>query len=200
MRPTEDSIDSYAFHAFAFAIDPSTNLSIDIARFAVADSFDGFTVSSRGMDFTMDFTYDPGNGSTTVEILAHALEIGISRSGFTRALTMCMFATSWFLTVASTYFAFKAVAKGRADFAIVMLHASTGLAISSIQKLYTSPPPLGASLGTLRLHPSVSQFTYVPPRCFGILPTGRHRGLLFHDVGVHRGKVVSIDQRTIQKQ
>jgi len=153
LLPTESPLGSYAFHAFAFAIDPSTNSSVDIARFAVADFLDGFTISSLGMNVTKAFTYNAGGGSTTVEILARALEVGISRSKFSQGLTMCMIVTSWFLTIASTYIAFSAVRKGRVNFMTVNLHASIALAISAIQKLYTSPPPLrpppfGASLDT----------------------------------------------------
>jgi len=167
LHPSEGSVDSYTFHVFGFAIDPSTNLPIDMARFAIADSVDGYAISSRAMNITKDFTYNTDSGLTTAEILAHALEVGIGRSKFTQALTMCMFVTTWFLTIVSTYFAFSAVKKGTVDFAIVVLHASIVLAIAGIQKIYTSPPPFGISLGTIRLYPPVARSNGVPLDTWG---------------------------------
>ena len=167
MLPSEGSTDSYAFNVFGFAIDPSTNLPIDMARFAIANSVDGYTISSRAMNITKDFTFNTDSGLATAEILAYALEVGIGHSKFTRALTMCMSVTTWVLTIVSTYFAFSAVKKGRVDFAIVILHASIVLAISGIQKVYSSPPPFGISLGTLRLCPSVAQSNGVPLDTWG---------------------------------
>ena len=199
LHPSETSIDSYAFHVFGFAIAPSTNLSIDIARFAIADTFDGFTISTRGMNVTKDFIYNAGKGLTTTEILAHALEVGISRSNFTQGLTMCMLVTNWVLTLVSTYYAFVAVRKGRVDFAIIILHASTGLAVSAIQKLYASPPPFGEPIGTLRSRPSVSWPNNTPPRRVGIFHTDHYLGVLLHDVGVQRSEVIPIDQGALPK-
>lgn len=152
---------------FGFAVDPSTNLPIDMARFAIANSVDGYTITSRTTNITKDFTYNTDSGPTTTEILAHGLEVGISRSGFTQALTMCMFVTTWVLTIVSTYFAFSAVKKGRVDFAIVILHASIVLAISGIQKIYTSPPPFGISLGMLLCRASVVQPDGIPLDTWG---------------------------------
>ena len=131
-------------------MDPSTNLPVDIARLAIADSLDGFTVSTRGMEMTKDFVYNTGIGSKTVEIVAHALEVEISRSKFTQALNMCMFATNWGLTIASTYVVISAVTKGRVDFMVVILYSSMGVAILGIQKFYVNPPPFGEFLGMRR--------------------------------------------------
>jgi hypothetical protein len=67
-------------------MDPATNLPVDIARFAIGDSFNDFTTSSRSMKVTKDFTHDTDSGPKTVEIVAHALEVGISPSKLARAL------------------------------------------------------------------------------------------------------------------
>jgi hypothetical protein len=149
LHRSEKFVDSRTFHAFAFAIDPATNLPVDIAQFTIANSFNDFTMSSRNMKVTKDFTYDTDSGPTTVEIIAHALEVEISRSKFAQALTMCMFATNWVLTIASAHIVFSAVTKGRVDFMAVILHSSVALAILGIRRLYVSPPPFGAFLGIL---------------------------------------------------
>jgi hypothetical protein len=85
-----------------------------------------------------------------VGIVAHALEAEISRSELAQALTLCMFATDWVLTIVSAYIVFSAATKGRVDFVVIILHGSVGLAILGIRKLYVSSPPFGAFLGILR--------------------------------------------------
>lgn len=143
----QHSTDSYAFHTFAFAIDPATNVSLGIAQFAIGNSLSRFTISSRGRNVVRAFAYDTGSGATTVEIEARALEVEISRSKLPQALTMCMSATTWVLTIASSYITFSAVTKGRVGFAAVILHGSVAFAIASIRELYLSSPPFGAFLG-----------------------------------------------------
>ena len=196
---SENSIDSYAFHVFAFVMDPSTNLPVDIAQFAIADSFDGLTISSHTVNITKNFTYNTGGGSIMVEVVARALEVEISRSKFMRGLTMSMFATNWALTIASAYIVFTAVTKGRVDFMVVILYGSMGMAILGIQKFYINPPPFGALLGMFRSARLFHSLITHPPRHGGTFLTGHHRGRLFHDVAVHRDKVISIDQRATPK-
>jgi hypothetical protein len=144
----------------AFAIDPTTNVSVRIARFAVRNSLDGFTMTSRGRNVAEAFTYDTGSGTTTVEIEAHALEVEIRRSKLPQALTLCMFATNWVLTIVSTCIAFSAVTKGRVGFAAVILHGSMALAITGIRELYLSPPPFGAFLGMFLIAASFRYSTF----------------------------------------
>jgi hypothetical protein len=151
------STNSYAFHTFAFAIDPATNVSLGITQFAVGSSLNGFTISSRGRNVAKAFTYDTGSGATTVEIEARALEVEIRRSILPQALTMSMFTTTWVLTILSAYITFSAVTTGRVGFAAVILHGSVAFAIASIRGLYLSPPPFGAFLGTL---PIAAPFSY----------------------------------------
>jgi len=137
---------TYTFNAFAFAIDPATNLSLDITRFGILDLLNGFATSSQSIVTTKVFTYGADNGSPTIEVAARVLEVEISRSELAQAFTMWMFATNWILTLASAYLTFAAVTKGRVDFTVFILHGSMALAIPSIWKLYIGPPPFGASL------------------------------------------------------
>ena len=62
-------MDTYTFRAFVFAIDPVTNLSVDIARFTIADSADGFTVARLST-----------REDTTIGIGSRALEVEFRRS------------------------------------------------------------------------------------------------------------------------
>lgn len=153
LHPLESPANSYAFAVFAFAIDPITNLSVDIGQFTIANSFDGFTTSARDTKMMKDFTYNADSGPRTVEIVAHVLEVEICRSKSARALAFCMFTTNWALTIMSAYLAFSAIRTGRVSFAMVILHASMMLAIPSIRSLYVSLEPLGAFSGMFRHTP-----------------------------------------------
>jgi len=108
-------------------------------------------MSSQTRSVTKQFVYDTGNGRETAEIEARAVEIEIRRSKLAHTLTMCMFATNWALTIASTYAAFEAMTKVRVTFAAVIAHGSMGLAIMAISKLYLGPPPFGAFLGLCQI-------------------------------------------------
>jgi len=144
LHPSGPSADSYTFHVFAIAVDPVTNLSVNIAQFAIVNSLDGFTISSRGAEAMKRFNYDTDGGPKTVEIESRALDVQIRHSKSAKMLNICIFATNWALTLVSTYIACKATTTGRVDFAVVLVHGSMVLAISSIRKLYVSPPPFGA--------------------------------------------------------
>ena len=130
-------MDTYTFRAFVFAIDPVTNLSVDIARFAFADSADGFTVARLST-----------REDTTIGIGSRALEVEFRRSkpsGST--ITMCMLAMSWALTLVSAYITLVAMTKGRIDSTTITIHASTVLGILGIWIVYADGQPFRADLG-----------------------------------------------------
>ena len=159
LRPSRHSLHSYTFETFGFVVDTTTNLSVDIAQLTIADSLDGFTTSSRGMKTIKQFVYDTGGAHKTVEIEARALEVEIRRSRLAQTLTMCMLATNWALTIASTYATFEAVTYGRVNFAAVIAHGSIALAITGIRQLYLGPPPFGALLGSCPTFTPAGYFT-----------------------------------------
>jgi len=156
LHPSGSSVYSYAFHAFAFAVNPATNVSVDIARFAITNPSDSFTTSSRSTNVTKGFVYDTDSGPTTVEIVAHALDVEISHSRLTQGISLCMFATNWILTITSAYITFSAVTKGRVGFAVVILHGSMVFAILGIRGLYASSPPFGAFLDAVGLFSQIT--------------------------------------------
>jgi hypothetical protein len=139
--------DSYSFQVFAYAMDPATNQSADVARFSIPFSPDGFTVRSHETEVTKKFTCNTDNGPTTVEVKSRMLTVVIRYSVFTLALTMCMFAANWALTLTSLYITFSAMTKGRVTWSAFTLHGTMALAIPWIRKLYLCPPPFGVFLG-----------------------------------------------------
>lgn len=129
LHPSGPSADSYIFHAFAFAIDPSTNLPVDVALFTIAGLPDGFATSSRRTTVSGGFVPSTDDGSTMVEIEAWTLEVKYRRSKLSGALTLCMFAMSWALTLGSVCVTLMAMTKGAVSLTTIVLHAFTALAI-----------------------------------------------------------------------
>ena len=141
--------DSYTFQAFVFAINPVSNQSVDIAQFTVPSSPDGFTIYFTDVDVEKRFTYDTGEGSTTVEVKSRLLTVVIRYSALTLTLTTCMFATNWVLTFASMYIAISATTEGSVTWSAFVLHGTMALIIPSIRNLYLCPPPFGVYLGMI---------------------------------------------------
>ena len=142
--------DSYTFQAFAFAINPASNQSVDIARFLVPSSPNGFTMRSNNTEVVKWFTYNTHNGSVTVEVSSCLLTAVIRYSTLTVALTACMFVANWVLTLASLYITFSMVTEGRVTWSVFTLHSMMALVIPSIRGLYLCPSPFGAFLGMVQ--------------------------------------------------
>lgn len=185
--------DSYTFQAFAFAIDPATNRSVDIARFTVPSSPDGFTLCSHEMEIKEKLTIDAENGPTTVEIRSRMLTIVIRYSTLALTLTACMFAATWASTLASLYIAYSAMTRGRVTWAAFMLHGAMVLVIPTIRKLYLCPLPFGVFLGAVwHVAWSKNSRLALPYRFWGLLLTACHslhllRRTVVHPLGVTEG-------------
>ena len=149
--------DRYAFHAFAFAIDPTTNYSVQIAMFAVADGLGDFVVRSHDTTATSKFAYD---GLVTVEVESRALRAEIKRSAIAKASTICLFFVNWSLAVGSVYTTvLVALRRLGTNNMVAGLPFSALLAIPVIRSLYSTSPPLGISIGAcLHSHHSISRF------------------------------------------
>ena len=141
--------DSYTFQAFVFAISPVSNRSVDIARFTVPSSPDGFTVYSTDTGVEKQLTYNTGSGPTTVEVKSRLLTVVIRYSTLTLTLTACMFAANWVLTFGSLYVVFSATTEGRVTWSAFVLHGAVALVILSIRKLYLCPPFFGVYIGVI---------------------------------------------------
>ena len=141
--------DSYTFQAFAFAINPTSNQSVDIARFLVPSSPNGFAICSNDTEVVRQFIYNTSDGPATVEVKSRLLTAVIRYSTLALALTACMFVANWALTLASLYIAFSAMTKGRVTWSAFTLHGTMALVIPSIRSLYLCPPPFGAYLGVV---------------------------------------------------
>lgn len=196
---TKHSVDSYSFHVFAFALDPVTNLSVDIAQLAFTDSLDGFTTSARGMKMTKVITTNVGGEQATKEIECHFLEAEIRRSKLSQALGLCILTTTWILTLLSVLRTFAAVTKGRVDFAEVALHSLMAFVFVVrvwVWKRGPSASLFGPFLGTL---PTTVESTFdrVPSRYRGIFLTSHHCVSLFHGATLHGSKITTdLDQDT----
>ena len=141
--------DSYTFQAFAFAINPTSNQSVNIARFLVPGSPNGFAICSNDTEVVRRFTYNTGDGPATVEVKSRLLTAVIRYSTLALALTVCMVIVNWALTLASLYIAFLAMTKGRVTWSTFTLHGTMAMAIPSIRGLYLCPPPFGTFLGVV---------------------------------------------------
>ena len=161
--PTHDIVvpfKHYSFHAFAFAIDPITNNSVQIAIFGIADTLGDFVIRSYDAADTTKFTYESEDGLVTTEVESRVIRAEIERSAIAKAFAICLFLGNWAVTVSSVYTtALVVFGKLEASSMIVALPPSALLAIPTIRSLYISSPPLGSSVGKSCLShfsPSVS--------------------------------------------
>jgi hypothetical protein len=146
LQPTRHPAGSYTFRAFVFAIDPATNLSVDIAQFTTAGSLDGLTTPSCAVRIPV---HDTNNGTVPMGIEPLTLEVEYRPYSSSGAFTMCVLVTSWTLTLVSVYVSLVAMTKGRVDFTAIILHAFTALAILGLWEGWLGKQSFGAYLGSL---------------------------------------------------
>ena len=152
----------YSFDAFAFAIDPTTNQSVNIVTFGILDTVGDFIIRSHDAADTNKFTYDPGNGLVTTEVKSRLLQAKISRSAIAKAFAICLFFANWALAVGSVYVTtLAACRKLEANNVVAALPFSALLTIPTIRSLYIDSPLLEISIGKFAWHrfcQSVSRF------------------------------------------
>jgi len=163
--PTEDLIvpfKHYSFCAFAFAIDPTTNHSVDITTFGVIGTLGDFLVRSHDTTDTAKLTYESGDGLVAVEVKSRVLRAEIKRSVIAKTFAICLFFGGWAVAVASVYVtALVACEKLDANNILAALPFSALLAIPGIRSLFITSPFLGISVGKPRVYhfsQSVPQF------------------------------------------
>ena len=163
--PTRDLVvpfEHYSFHASAFAIDPLTNKSVQIAMFGIVDTLGDFVIRSYDATGTTNFTYESGDELVTTEVESCVLRAEIERSAIAKAFLICLFIGNWAVTVSSVYTtALVMFGKLEANSMIAALPFSALLAIPTIRSLYIGLPPLGFSIGEPHLShfsPSVLRF------------------------------------------
>ena len=151
--------ERYSFLASAFAIDPITNSSVQIAKFGIIDTLNDIVIRSYDAADTSNFTYESGGGLVTVEVESRALRAEIERSVIAKAFAVCLFTGNWAMTVSSVYTTALVVTdKLEANSVIAALPFSALLAIPTIHSLYASSPTSGSSIGKPRFSflPSIS--------------------------------------------
>jgi len=158
--PTQDLMvpfGRYGFHASAFAIDPLTNRSVQLAMFGVADTLNDYIIRSYDVAGTTKFTYESEDGLVTTEVKSRVLRAEIERSAIAKAFVIYLFLGNWVATVSSVYTtALVVFGKLEANSMIAALPFSTLVVIPTIRSLYVSPSPLGFSVGKpqLSFHPT----------------------------------------------
>ena len=155
--PTEDLMipfEHYDFHAFAFAIDPTTNSSAHIAVFGVFSTLADFVIRSHDAADTNKFTYDSGDGPVNMEVESRVLRAEIKRSAIAKALAVCLFLVNWALTIGSVYTT-ALVASGKLEVTSMVtgLPFSALLAIPTVRSLCSGSPPLGVFIGKSHTSP-----------------------------------------------
>jgi len=153
--PTQDLMvpfERYGFHASAFAIDPLTNQSVQLAMFGIADALSDYIVRSYDTVGTTKFTYESGDRLVTTEVESRVLRAEIERSAIAKAFVICLFLGNWAATVGSVYTtALVVFGKLEANSMIAALPFSALVVIPTIRSLYISSSPLGFSVGKPRL-------------------------------------------------
>ena len=140
--------ERYVFHAFAFAIDPTTNHSVHVAMFSVADTVGDFVVRSDDTTATNQFIYDSGDGQETAEAESRVLQAEIRRSAIAKAFVICLSFVNWSLAVGSVYITIL-VTLGRLETnsMVAALPFSALLTVPAVHSLYSTSPVLGISIG-----------------------------------------------------
>ena len=144
--------EQYGFHTSAFAIDPLTNNSVQIATFCILDTLGDFIVHSHDATDTTEFTHESEHGLVTTEVESRVLRVEIERSAIAKVFVICLFLGNWAATVSSVYTtALVVVGKLEANSMIAALPFSALVVIPTIRSLYTTSQPLGFSVGKSQL-------------------------------------------------
>jgi len=153
--PTQDLMvpfERYGFHASAFAIDPLTNQSVQLAMFGIADALNDYIIRSYDVAGTTKFTHESEDGLVTTEVESRVLRAEIERSAIAKAFVISLFLGNWAATVGSVYTtALVVFGKLEANSMIAALPFSALVVIPTIRSLYISSPLLGFSVGKPRL-------------------------------------------------
>ena len=138
--------DQYSFSAFVFAIDRATNKSIPVVKFAVQSGGPGALSTASTLEMSSNnFTYDAGNGSTTVAVQSLTIYARIKRPDSALSLTYSMFAINWVLTVFSMITTLVA-SYWEVDIVVTLLPITVILTIPTIRSIYVDAP-FGVYLG-----------------------------------------------------
>lgn len=143
-------LDQYNFTALVFVIEKDTNKSVPITTFVVGDAGPAdFTTTSVELPTTNNFTYDAGNGPTTVEVNSTTVFATVKHSNRARSLTFSMFVINWVLTLCSVVIALIVLRRqGGLSDGIAFLPLTVILSTPTIRSLYVGSPPFGILLGT----------------------------------------------------
>ena len=155
--PTQDLVvpfEQYGFRASAFAIDPLTSNSVQIAIFGIVNTLGDFVIRSYDVADTTKFAYESGGGLVPMEVESRMIWVEIERSAIAKAFVVCLSLGNWVVIISSVYTtALVMFRKLEANSMIAALPFSALLAIPIIRSIYIGSPPLGSSVGKLFTSP-----------------------------------------------
>ena len=139
--------DRYSLRTFAAAVDPTTNLSVRIARLAVTSPLNSFEVRSHDADTTGPAPF----------LVLRSLKAMIKRSTISQMFTISLVIFNWFLTIGMIYTT-GLVMFGMIEpnSAVALMPFSMMLAIPAVRSLYADLPCLATSFGALRIRQPIS--------------------------------------------
>lgn len=175
--------DWYSFSAFVFVIDRATNESIPVIACKINSAGPGdFSAVSEVAPSGNEFTYDAGEGPTTVVVKSVTMYTSIRRPVTVLALTSSIFAINWILTACSLITT-SVMSHWEGEIGIALLPITVILTIPTLRNIYVDLP-FGVYLGGSQKHCFSPQRLMGSFRRDGILPANADSG------AVHRDSVV----------
>ena len=139
--------DTYSFEVYVFVIEPNTNTSVPIVTFAASEAPDNFIISSKEAKVTTNYTYDSGTGPTTIGVDTREASIAVSRTKFSKGLTIGFLLVNWTLSTGSIYIFLVVIFKGEINETVFLFPVTVILTIPALRNLYVGSPPFGIYIG-----------------------------------------------------
>ena len=158
------SPDQYFFHTFAFAVDPTTNYSVPIAKLVVAGTTKDFAIRSHDTAAMNTLAYDPEKEPVSVE--SRVLRVEIEPSVIALANAIGLFAINWLATIGSIYVTVLVTSgKLKKDSVIATGPFGALLTLPTVRSFYIDLPllvsPVGESCGH-NFHHSIHALIVLP--------------------------------------
>lgn len=148
--------DSYTLRVLATAINPATNQSVRIARFAVTSPVGSFAIISHDADAT-ESIHNPEKERVAPRAGSRMLNIEIKRSKIARTFILSLALLDWLLVFGTVYItALVTSGNMEASNGLALLPFSMLVTIPTIRALYAESPSLSTSIGTFRIPRQIS--------------------------------------------
>ena len=167
LSPSEQlmvSPDQFFFHTFAFAVDPTTNYSVPIAKLVVAGTTKDFVIRAHDTAAMNALAYDPGKEPVSVE--SRVLQVEIEPSVIALANAIGLFVINWLATIGSIYVTVLVTSgKLKKDSVVATGPFGALLTLPTVRSFYIDLPllvsPVGESCGH-SFHHSIHALIVLP--------------------------------------